>query len=172
MSRSSNESVVYLLFLYWFSGVELTLNGTTLTNNSIVAMTDIGTGDAVLLCTTTYRPCCSSANPETQWHFPNGSQVQNNPNLPYQRTRGRFSGTVILSRNSESTISGIFRCDIPDASGVLQSLRIRIYTCATGEFCTLCEWAGVCIVFYGLQKLEIFNIWGVFIKTPATRSKG
>ena len=110
-------------------------------------MSDIETGVAALVCATTYRPCCSSfENPETQWYFPNGSRVPNNPNLPYQRTRVRELGTVILSRNSESTTTGHFRCDIPDATGVTQSLYVGIYTCATGEFCTLWEWTHVCIV--------------------------
>ena len=57
----------------------------------------------------------------------------NNPSLPYQRTRGTDPGRVILNRNSESTLTGIFRCDIPDASGVLQSLYVGIYTSTTGE---------------------------------------
>ena len=109
-------------------------------------MTDIGTGAAALVCTTTYTPCCTSGNNETQWYFPNGSQVPNNQNLMYQRTRGRFPGRVILSLNFESNITGIFHCDIPDASGVTQSLYVGIYTCATGEFCTLREWTGVCII--------------------------
>ena len=146
MSRSSSDNVVYSLFPYWFSGVGLTLNGTTLTNNSIVAMTDIGNGTASLACTTTYTLCCNSRNPETQWYFPNGSQVPNNPALPYQRTRGQNPGRVILNRNSESTTTGFFHCDIPDGNNVLQSLYVGIYTCATGEFFTLCEWAGVCIL--------------------------
>jgi len=128
----------------------------TLTNNSIVAMTDIGIGSAALVCTTTYRPCCSSDNPNTQWYFPNGSQVPNNPALPYQRTRAA-TGRVILSRNSESTTTGIFHCDIPDATGMFQSLYVVIYACATGEFCTLCEWTGVCIALcnYPLNAIQI-----------------
>jgi len=110
----------------------MTLNGVTYPNNSIVNITDIGTGSAALLCTTTYTPCCNSLdNPETQWYFPNRSQVPNNPALPYQRTRG--PGIVILNRNSESTTTGIFHCDIPDASGVLQSLYVGIYISSTGE---------------------------------------
>ena len=123
------------------SGVDLTLNSMYLTNNSIVTSTDIGTGDAGLVCTTTYRPCCDSANPETQWYFPNGNPVPNNPALPYQRTRGQNPGRVILSRNSESTITGIFHCDIPDDSGVIQSLYVGIYTSTTGESCILCVFA-------------------------------
>jgi len=103
-----------------------------LTNNSIVTNTDIGTGAAALVCTTTYTPCCSSANNETQWYSPNGSQVPNNPNLPYQRTRGRDPGRVILSCNSESTTTGIFHCDLPDASGATQSLYVGIYDSGTG----------------------------------------
>ena len=109
----------------------------TLTNNSIVTNTDIGTGSAALLCTTTYTPCCTSANPETQWFFPNGSQVPNNLALPYRRTKGILPGRVILNRNSESTTTGIFHCDIPDENGVVQSLYVAIYTSTTGESCTL-----------------------------------
>ena len=111
-----------------------------LINNSIVTNRDIGTGAAALVCTTTYTPCCASGNPETEWYFPNGSQVPNNPNLPYQRTRGWFPGRVILSRNSESTTTGIFHCDIPDDNGVVQSLYVGIYDSNTGESCTLSEW--------------------------------
>jgi len=44
----------------------ITLNGVTYPNNSIMTNTDIGTGSAALLCTTTYTPCCSSANLETE----------------------------------------------------------------------------------------------------------
>jgi len=108
-----------------------------LINNSIVTMTDIGTGAAALVCTTTYTLCCSSGNRETQWYFPNGSQIPNNPALPYRRTRGRNPGRVILNRNSESTTTGIFHCDIPDANNVTQSLYVGIYTSTTGESCTV-----------------------------------
>jgi len=118
-----------------------------LTNNSIVAMTDIRTGAAALVCTTDSLSCCTSANRYTaNWYFPNGSWVSNNPALPYQRTRATNPGRVILNRNSESPTTGIFFCTIPVATGELQILYIGIYTCATGEFCPLHEWTGVCIV--------------------------
>ena len=139
MNRNSSESVVP----YHFAGVGLTLNSMPITNpnNSIVTNTDIGTSAAAgLACTTTYRPCCTSANPTTQWYFPNGSQVPNNPNLPYQRTRGQNVGTVILHRNSESTTAGIFHCDITDVNGTTRSLYVGIYDMNTGESCALREW--------------------------------
>ena len=128
-----------------------------LPNNSIVTNTDIGTGTAALVCTTTYRPCCTSANPESQWYFPNGSPVPNNPALPYQRTRG--TGTVILSRNSESTTTGIFHCTLRNVSGALQSLYVGIYDVNTGESCTLKQWFVICEEIAGTQdKGSTFHV--------------
>ena len=126
------------------------MNGVTrtYTNNSVVNRMDIGTGSAALLCTTTYSPCCSSANRDTQWFFPSGSQVPNSPYFPYYRTRnnpefGERTGpsSVRLNRNPQGTTTGIFRCDIPDASGVLQSMFVGIYNSGTGESCTLSEYS-------------------------------
>ena len=111
----------------------------TLANNSIVTNTDIGTGVATLNCTTTYTPCCFSGNREAQWYFPNGSQVPNNPALPYQRTREQNPGRVTLNRNSESTITGNFHCDILDANWVIWSFYVEIDDTATGKSCTLSE---------------------------------
>ena len=55
-------------------------------NNSVVIITDIGTGSGALLCTTTYIPCCfSTPSPGTHWYFPNGVCDSNTP--PYYRSR-------------------------------------------------------------------------------------
>jgi len=135
INRSSIESVVP----FHLAGVDLSLDGVSLPNNSIVTNTDIGTDSEALLCTTTLPGCCTSANPETLWYFPNGSPVPNNPASSYQRTRGQNPGRVILHRNSESTTTGIFHCDIPDASGVTQNIYVGIYDSDTGESCTLSE---------------------------------
>ena len=116
------------------------------TNNSIVNIMDVETGSAALFCTTKYSHCCSSANPESQWYFPNGSQVLNpgvSGNLSYSRTRNNpdFPGasvplrSVLLHRNPLDTTTGIFYCDIPDASGVTQRLYVGIYSSTTGK-CT------------------------------------
>ena len=115
------------------------------TNNSVVNIMDIGTGSAALLCTTTYRPCCFSLpQPGTHWYFPNGSRVENTNTLPYYRSRGDASpynpgriGAVILHCNPEGTTTGVFRCEIHDATGAFQSIYVGIYTATTGESCTL-----------------------------------
>ena len=127
------------------TGIGLTLNNVQYTNNSVVNITDIGTGSAALLCTTTYYPCCFSGPPPgTHWYFPNGSRVENANTLPYYRTRidgyPQFTsepGTVLLHRNPGATTTGVFRCEIRDAIGAFQSIYVGIYTATTGESCTL-----------------------------------
>ena len=100
---------------------------------------DIGTGSAALICTTTFYYCCFSID-GSQWYFPNGSAVQRT-GTTYYRTR-TFShigggGTVRLNRIPGATTTGVFHCDILDASGDLQSIYVGIYTATTGESCTL-----------------------------------
>ena len=133
---------LHLLHLSCAAGIGLTLNSVQYTNNSVVTITDIGTGSAALRCTTTLRGCCYSGPPPgTHWYFPNGSQVDRFNILPYYRSRtdGYFSppGTVLLHRNPEGTTTGIFRCEILDANRAFQSIYVGIYTATTGESCTL-----------------------------------
>ena len=122
------------------TGIGLTLNSVQYTNNSVVTITDIGTGSAALLCTTTNSGCCSSQNPTTQWYFPNGAQVPNfgnpQPSMTFSRGRSQSPGTVRLNHNPEATTTGIFHCDILDASGDLQSIYVGIYTVTAGESTT------------------------------------
>ena len=137
---------LHLLHLSCTTDIGLTLNNVQYTNNSVVTITDIGTGSAALRCTTTLSPgCCFSGPPPgTHWYFPNGSQISNTNTLPYYRTRINGNpwftsepGTVLLHRNPEGTTTGIFRCEILDATGAFQSIYVGIYTATTGESCTL-----------------------------------
>ena len=120
------------------TGIRLILNSVQYTNNSVVNITDIGTGGAALLCTTTRTGCCLSWD-GSQWYFPNRSAVQRT-GVTYYRRR-TFSdvdgGTVRLNRNPGATTTGVFHCDILDGSGDLQSIYVGIYTATTGESCTL-----------------------------------
>ena len=107
------------------------------TNNSVVNITDIGTGSAALICTTTNPRCCSPTD-GSDWYFPDGTQVQRSGSTYYStRTVSDFGGgTIRLNRNLGATTTGIFRCDILDAIGILQSLYVGIHTATTGEPCT------------------------------------
>ena len=135
--RCASISCCLHLHLSCATGIVLTLNNVNYTNNSVVTITDIGTGSAALLCTTTYRYCCFSfPAPGTHWYFPNGSRVEYNNALPYyrRRTDAKFDppGRVILHRNPGATTTGVFRCEILDARGVFQTLYVGIYTATTG----------------------------------------
>ena len=119
------------------------------TNNSVLTITDIGTGSAALRCTTTYTPCCYSGPPPgTHWYFPNGSQVDRFNTLPYYRSRTDYwfshPGTVLLHRNPEGTTTGVFRCEIRDDTGAFQSLYVGIYDAYTGESMQYIEEQLVC----------------------------
>ena len=157
---------------YQISDVGLTLGNTSYDNNSIVTRRDIGTGSAALLCTTTRPGCCSSANQETQWYFPNGSQVQNNRNLPYYRIRNNpdFRGvtdplrSVQLHRNPEGTTTGIFHCVILDANGTIQNLYVGIYD---GESCTLSEYSWLFARTYQALQTRTIN-FKCFVCNPST----
>ena len=107
------------------------------TNNSVVNITDIGTDSAALFCTTTLPGCCLFTD-GSHWYYPDRSQVQRTGTTYYRtRTISHFGGgTVRLNRNPGATTTGVFRCDIPDASGDLQSIYVGIYTATTGEPCT------------------------------------
>ena len=134
--------ILHFVFLSFATGIGLTLNNVQYTNNSVVTITDIGTGSAALNCTTTYIPCCYSVPPPgTHWYFPNESRVDRFNTLPYYRSRmdGQLSppGAVLLHRNPGATTTGVFHCEIHDATGIFQSIYVGIYTATTGEFCTL-----------------------------------
>ena len=127
------------------TGIGLILNNVQYTNNSVVTITDIGTGSAALVCTTTRPGCCLSTD-GSQWYFPNGSAVQRSETLPYYRTRTQYPqlATVRLHRNPGATTTGVFRCDILGYRyrywyGYLQSIYVGIYTARTGKSCTVEE---------------------------------
>ena len=118
------------------TGIGLTLNNVQYTNNSVVNITDIGTGSAALRCTTIRLGCCLSTD-GSQWYFPDGSAIQRHTTT-YYRTRTistTSGGAVRLHRNPGATTTGVFHCDIPGVSGDLQSLYVGIYNATTGESC-------------------------------------
>ena len=132
-----------------YTGVSLTLSGVTLQNNSFLDVNDIpsipineGTGvnsDNVLLCHTDLVECCNSgqenvAVPLGDWYYPNGSIVEfdvrvYNSNVPlgpplFRRNRGQ--SVVRLWRRKSPSERGQFRCEIPNAANVNQTIYVNI----------------------------------------------
>ena len=116
------------------------LRGTPYQNNSIVTLEDIGEGDDALLCITTLTACCRPPDvwPALgNWFFPNGTRV---PSSGYQwdfhRTRGQM---VVSLHRRRGGVEGIYRCEIPDAVNVNQTIYIGVYSASTGEWYVCCS---------------------------------
>ena len=127
--------------MFVLSGVTLSLNGVNITNNGYVLVTDIteggfgvtGMDDGGLLCITDRSDCCRVIhNPngggQGEWYFPNGTSVQ------IQGTRygdsifyrNRDTKLVRLNRVGNPSERGRFRCEVPNADGVMVNLYVNI----------------------------------------------
>jgi hypothetical protein len=92
-----------------------------------VLRTDIGEGDDALQCTTDSNTCCRyPAMRAGNFYMPNGDVVflQATATNGYYRSRG--SRHILLHRRPTGTITGWFRCNIPQANESLADLYINI----------------------------------------------
>ena len=94
-------------------------------------------GDTGLLCVTDLTACCRSDHTiggvvSGNWFFPNGTKVPSSGyQWDYHRTRGQ---SVVLLHRKRGGVTGIYRCDIPDATNVTQTIYIGVYTASAGEW--------------------------------------
>ena len=83
-----------------------------------MVITDIGAGadgTSPLICTTTFRPCCSTLpNRHGEWYYPDGTKVPNRA-AGQDFYRGRTDeGTVCLNRRNNATSPlGTYYCELP-----------------------------------------------------------
>ena len=106
-------------------------NGTALVNNSYIWRGGIGEGDNALKCVTNDTDCCT--DPDTgNWTDGNGAAVHQGMAGASTIYITRGNGTVSLNRITGGS-SGMWRCDIPDSSGVMQSMYIYTGTGINGE---------------------------------------
>ena len=115
-----------------------------------MTLSDIGNSvfngpSVTLFCLTPSTDCCSSSetpNADTvirEWYIPDGSLLST---ASTAFTRGQVSSAVSLNRvSSGASPTGVFRCELPDASGTSQSLYVGIYSEHDGETsdCTKCS---------------------------------
>ena len=81
--------------------------------------------------------CCSpsetpNADTVREWYLPDGSLVSTT-SITY--TRGQVSSAVTLNCGSSGTSpsTGVFRCELPDASSTSQSVYVGIYPESAGK---------------------------------------
>ena len=125
-----------------------------LSNNSFIYYPDIGDEDsAALKCVTNRESCCNESN-TGGWRDERGRPVHQGADGVACLYVTRGDRVISLHRKSGCTdhTSGLWRCDIPDSSGEMQSLYIYISNRIPkyGEFITL-----LCATLYstGIQEI-------------------
>ena len=90
--------------------------------------TDIGEGDAALLCTTERVGCCRNES-AGQFYFPGGTRVPIvgvDPGVyAYRYYTSRDDGFIGLNRRPSGAATGEFLCEIPDVYGTTAILVIN-----------------------------------------------
>ena len=125
-------------FFLGAGNVTFSLRNTTYQNNSLVNLEDIGEDENALLCVTDLTVCCcppytGEMEPDIgNWFFPNGTRVPNGDDditsallWDFYRTS---SHSMILLNRRKGGVNGIYRCEIPDALGVTQTIYIETTT--------------------------------------------
>ena len=112
--------------------------GNVLENNSYIRRTNIGEGhNDSLHCVTDNSDCCN--NTESNWYNATGEVEQGSDrNNSLYVTRG--NGVVYLNYRRGGR-SGMWRCEVPDSNGTLQSIYIYLGTHITGVW--LCLWCSL-----------------------------
>ena len=115
------------------------LNGVTLPNDSLVNFDDIPnistTGgvvdDSVLNCRTDLEACCNAYGQMLpahlgEWYYPNGTAVVFDAEGGATFRRNRDLMNVRLWRRNAPTERGRFRCELPNAQNVNQTVYVNI----------------------------------------------
>ena len=103
-----------------------------------MTLNEIGEDSASLFCLTNKTDCCrSSDTPQGivvigHWYFPNGSSVKNTISGD-NMYRDRGPSFVRLQRRNNAQTTGVFHCEVPDASGTSQSLYVGVYPVNSGS---------------------------------------
>ena len=102
-----------------------------------MALESVGEGGDALFCVTDFHNCCRHPytgeirNTMGNWFFPNGTRVPSNQWDIY-RTRGHM---IVSLHHRRGGVNGIYRCEIPDAMNIIQTMYIRLYSADTdGEY--------------------------------------
>ena len=103
-----------------------------------MTVTDIGSSFfmSALFCLTPSLECCSesetpnAASVTREWYLPNSRPVSSAGTV---FSRGQVSSAVSLYRSGSTSLSGVFRCEIPDASGTSQNIYVGIYPQEDGK---------------------------------------
>ena len=124
-----------IIFLYTFLGLGFLLTGMIYSNNSVITLTDIGNGftGPALFCLTPSNQCCNS-NVTGEWYLPDGTPVSSST-IPFSTSQVLSAVSFYRKLNVAPPPTGVFRCEIPDASGIRQNVYVGLYPRGDGEIC-------------------------------------
>ena len=103
--------------------------GVILRNNSLIYYGRIHEGGGALKCMTNMSINCCHDTSVSNWRDEGGALVQEGADVGTCLYVTRGDGEISLNRRNSDCIpptSGLWRCDIPDSSGEMQSLYIYI----------------------------------------------
>ena len=96
-------------------------------NSANVALSEVGEGENALLCKTNKENCCgASPNRFGEFYYPNGIKV---PVAKRQQGFYRNRGEKVIRLNRRDGVTspkGKYRCEIPDANGMMQNIYINL----------------------------------------------
>ena len=110
-------------------------NGINYANNSVLNLTDIGEAGSALICRTDSAQCCrgidnpNGGTPLGNWYFPDGSQVRNSEIGGDINMDRDLSGVRLNRRNSATSPTGVYRCEVVDARGDTQTILVDLQPC-------------------------------------------
>lgn len=107
------------------TGVYLSLNGMVYANNSLIPITEIGsTSNTGLQCITDRMPCHAISG---VWMLPTGQGVEEpKPNESFYRSMANGAVNLYRADNTIMSPTGLFCCEIPDATNKNQKAYINI----------------------------------------------
>ena len=128
MEKVRHCSTIITLFSGPHIEVQFQLGNQTYVNGSEVLLTDIGERDNALLCLTANTQCCNIDRVQLgEWYFPDGTLVPDGQDASRSIYRNRGPRVVQLNRRNNATSpTGVYRCEVPDASGTNQTISITL----------------------------------------------
>ena len=120
------------------TAVGVLLRGRLYGNHDIVTLESIGEGDQSLLCVTNEVNCCrgsdTGGNGVGEWYFPGDGSMVGTSNGGGSIYRNRGPSVVRLNRRNNAMMpTGVFRCEVPDASGTNQNIYVGVYSPGVGK---------------------------------------
>ena len=103
----------------------------TYANNSAIAITEVGEDDDAVLCRTDLTTCCggTAETRKGNWRYPDGTLVDNIVSGDdIYRNRGSMV-VRLLRRNSATTPTGQYCCEVPTMANPSSNEAICIILC-------------------------------------------